>query len=157
MAPETPANGLGTTLTVFRRRDRRQSLARPGGGVEVKTTTAVKPFLQSLEPDPRALSDLRQEISEWLREAGVGEEAQQAVAAATHEAAAGAIERTAFVRVRGSIDRHAVTMVVEGEGEWDALDEDVGGLRLDLLRRLVTDTAVEHSEGTTSLRLQRRL
>ena len=48
-------------------------------------------------------------------------------------------------------------MVVEGQGEWDSLDEDIDGHRLDLLRGLVTDMAVEHSEGTTSLRLQRRL
>ena len=122
----------------------------------MNATTEVKPFLRFLEPDPRVLCELRQEVSEWLREVGVDEEAQRTVAAGTHEAAAGAIERTAFVRVRANVDRHAVTIVVEGEGEWDALDEDVDGVRMDLLRSLVSDMAVEHSEGTTSLRLQRR-
>ena len=134
----------------------RQPWRRTGRGRRNEDDEGDPAFVHSLEPDPRALSDLRREVSEWPREAGADEEAVRAVAGATHEAAAGAIARSGFVRVRGNIDRHAVTMVVEGEGEWDSLDEDVDGHRMELVRRLVSDTAIEYSEGTTSVRLQRR-
>jgi hypothetical protein len=117
--------------------------------------TDAKSFAAVLPPDPTQLQTLRHELASWLGHAGVVGEVRDAVVFATHEAAASAMGSPGDVFVDATCDKSAVTVAVTSADGWSSPDDDLGGRRMSIVRKLVNEVSFDPRPGKPQLRFEK--
>jgi hypothetical protein len=118
----------------------------------------MEPFSATLEADPTRLRDLRMRIATWLGNAGIDGDARDAVVLATHEAAAGAIQRSPTrVSVDAMVEGRSIAIVVTSDAEWVSPDiDDEESHWMHVVRAVMSKVRFEQGPGQASLHLERR-
>jgi histidine kinase-like protein len=114
-------------------------------------------FSVELPPDPTELQRLRNDFIRWLDGVGIEGEVRDAVLLATHEAVASAMGSPGDVVVDAAHDEDAVRVVVMSEDGWTSPDDDLGGRRMEIVRRLVNDVSFDKQAGRPRLRFEKPL
>lgn len=117
-----------------------------------------------LPAQARNLVQVRSALRRWLLEAGVPERQANEALVACGEACANVVQHaysgqsaSGDLLVEARLDDGALEMRVRDEGQWRRAAERGGGWGLQLMRALMDEVAVEHSERGTTVQLRRRI
>jgi PAS domain S-box-containing protein len=119
-------------------------------------------FTLELPPEPRQLSSMRALLRRWLMHADASEEDIASVLASVGEAAANAIEHAGLgsrqhFTLAGLIEDGYVELTIADPGHWRENAREERGRGVPLMRELMDDVDVSHSDQGTTVTLRRRL
>ena len=127
-------------------------------------SASAGPLAMRRPAEARMLTEMRQTLRWWLREAGVSEDDEHAVLVACGEACTNVVQHAysgtrapGDVEVVAVLDDDRLELTVRDHGAWRPVAERGGGWGLQLVRALMESVEVETLPGGTEVRMTRRV
>lgn len=119
-------------------------------------------FQLELPPEPRQLASMRAMLRRWLGHAGASQDDEAGILAAVGEAAANAIEHAGLsprqvFTLTGQITDGTVELTISDPGRWRDGGGEGRGRGMPMMRELIDDMDLVHTEAGTTVTLTHRL